>query len=121
MTPDERNQTIHEARGLCWHEKVDNIEMSNGEFYNADICSKCKSSTPFNPDYSKWEHYGPLLENWAIKETWYVDFILKTFFDDDGHGRIYTITAIVPLNYMLNPLKGSIAIAKFLKERKING
>lgn len=120
MTPDERNQIIHEAKGLCWHDFSDK-RVVNG--YPEQLCSKCGQSWDWNCgtdtlDYSKWEHYGPMLE-WAIEQEWFDTFL------NAGHGLYEEGDMSVGIQptrdmsvFYLNPLRGSTVIAEFLKERK---
>ena len=108
MTELEINKTIHKAMGKCWHEYVQ--QTSNGELW---ACCKagCTKITGYSgrltdyPSYtSSWADYGHMLE-WAMKQEWWNKFAF------DGNGR-YEFR----VNTLLNPLRGSTAITKFLKE-----
>ena len=98
MTNLEINQTIHEARGLEWHE-----DLGNG------ICKHCgglflKSD---NPSYtSDWRVYGEFLE-WLWNEKW-------EWFNEFAYDKAETFK----VNTLLNPLRGSTAFAKWWKEVK---
>lgn len=115
MTELEINKIIHEARGLCWHEWEP--QESHWNCCGFATCKKCGVNTDReerdyqeqyqNPSHtSSWADYGPMLE-WAMKEPWWYDFVEE----------IYD-TPKVMLFHMLNPLRGSTAIAEFLKGRK---
>lgn len=94
MTND---QIIHEARGLCWHKAT--FQMTN--------CIKCGENVDFqkslNPDYSKWEYYGPMLE-WAMNQEWWERYITILSFKSDWK----------MLDVILNPTRGRDAIAEFV-------
>jgi len=120
MTDQEKNQIIHEAMGLCWH-KWENPCKEGYEIISS--CLKCGKSSLLhkNPDYSKWEHYGPMLE-WAMEQEWWPRLVVEWMM-----GSVHTIAHEIEgrpwLNYhipqqYLNPLRGSTAIVEFLKERK---
>ena len=58
-----------------------------------------------NPSYaSRWEFYGPMLEV-CMKKEWWPDFI--------NFGLIYESKEVIPT--LLNPLKGSTALAEFVE------
>ena len=100
MTELEINQIIHEAMGKCWHE--DDTLTSHYR------CKHCGAESMFafirNPSYtSSWSDYGPMLEE-CMKKEWWPDFI--------NFGLIYESKEVIPT--LLNPLKGSIAIAEFV-------
>ena len=100
MTQEQVNQIITEAMGLCWHEWIGTYS------YRPRQCPKCKIFETYkgsdNPDFSLWEHYGPLLEKIQGAEWWE-----KVAFD--GNGR-YEFR----VNTLLNPTTGSLAIAEFV-------
>lgn len=109
MTELGINRIIHEARGLCWHE-WEQIYTCGGS-----RCKHCQKYYPVFPnaetaqiiqdtDYTKWEHYGPMLE-WAMKKEWGRKLL-------EG----YALNGCIEI--LLNPRRGSTAIAEFLKERK---
>lgn len=88
MTPQEVSKIIHEARGLCWHVRNRTTEEQSVAHV---IWRKTDTSAPYphlecvrcgiilhldqeiNPDYTQWQHYGPMLER-AIKQGWWQSF-----------------------------------------------
>lgn len=94
---DEINRTIHEARGLCWHEfeksGIDNMPRP------LDQCRNCKKFRDgnWNPDYHTPEG---LFSCW--REKWFWDFLLQT-------GR--------SLKDMIEAGTAAPALAAFLKAR----
>lgn len=108
MTPDERNRVLHEkVMGRCWHE----FAFKHKKEGHTAPCVKCNSFDFPNPDYSKWEFYGPMLE-WAMKQEWWRSVAYNIDIND------YEGTAEYEFNEdFLNPLRGSTAIAEFLEER----
>ena len=110
MTNQEINQIIHEARGLCWHDKR----------YGNHVCMKCHAvDWPIYHSYtSSWADYGPMLE-WFKSDTerfakfiaWLVDF------DRDEipvKEKMVYATVDITVRFMTNPLRGSTAIAEFI-------
>lgn len=114
MTQLEIRQIIHEARELCWHDwdtNRDNLGISL-----VPRCKKCKADSKWceNPSYtSSWADFGPMLD-WAMKEEWWPDFISEYGIKDTD----FHIARCFLNDKYLNPLRGSTAIAEFLKERK---
>lgn len=113
MTELEINQIIQEkAMGGCWHEIDDNgyVLASNPM---SGKCRHCRGlmtkGKPNNPSFtSSWADYGPMLEQ-TMKKEWWFDFLFLWH----GSRRGHTISI-----ELLNPLKGSTALAEFLEGRK---
>ena len=111
MTNLEINQLLHEkVMGKCWHEW---IYSDTGRL----VCNKC-GCTPCgwleNPSYtSSWEAYGRLLEVAMMKE-WWKEFAYDLNTDDFTYADYQFKEDIV-----LNTLRGSTALAEFVKERGI--
>lgn len=97
----EINKIIHKARGFRWVEGY--------VFY-------------LNPSYtSDWSAYGEALE-WAQKQDWWVEFICFMIKDtgvDSAHEALRVLTRIVEApnvsQDLLNPLRGSTALAEFIQ------
>lgn len=105
MTEQEINRVIHEkARGLCWHEE-DCRESERWTDEYEVFCKKCNKICPEdNPSYtSDWSAYGPMLE-WAKEEKWWIDFL----------GYFWMKNTENAVTSLLNPLKGSTALAEFI-------
>ena len=112
MTNFEINQTIHEVMGKCWHDADKRV----GDSFIIPLqwfCTKCGDEvghegvymSPLHPSYTtSWADYGPMLE-WAMKQEWGRKLL-------EG----YALNGCVEI--LLNPLRGSTAIAEFLKERR---
>lgn len=113
------DQIIHEAIGLCWHE-WEQVHCCGGS-----KCKRCGHYWPVPPDertksiiqdvdYTLWKQYGPMLE-WAMKQKWWDEFKIwhatQAFCSYRDKEFIH--------QSILNPLKGSTAIAEFWKERKL--
>lgn len=118
MTELEINQIIHEAMGKCWHDFDPHALLS---LKNRYWCSKCDSYDYPNPSYTtSWADYGPMLE-WTMEQEWWPRLVIEKM-----RGSVYKVIKklddepwlnyYVPQQY-LNPLRGSTAIAEFLKER----
>ena len=104
MTNLEINQLLHErVMGECWHE----IEPRDDGNLVRDYCIKCETFGVGSSlaDYTNWPDYGPMLEV-AMTKEWWNDFAYYS----NGDFKISTI---------LNPLRGSTAMAEFVKERVI--
>ena len=103
MTELEINQLLHErVMGECWHEYLHGICIKCGRWSNHGGMI----SANWNPSYtSSWADYGRLLEV-AMTKEWWNDFAYYS----NGDFKIST---------MLNPLKGSTAMAEFVKARGI--
>lgn len=111
MNQNEVNRIITEkVLGECYH-IFDNISSS-------DTCVKCKkvygsnySMCHIRSDFSTWSDYGPLLEK-IQGETWWEDFV-----------AVQWNNGLMPdgdfLGNLLNPTKGSHAIAEFVKDREV--
>lgn len=108
MTELEINKTLHEAQWKCWHEGVHTSKDEEG--YVWIVCSKCAIKDIIellNPSYtSNWSAYGHLLE-WAMKQEWWEAFVYVKL---PYHAAIMTLR-----NDLFDPLTGSTAIAKFIK------
>jgi hypothetical protein len=114
VTELQINQLIHEkVMGKCWH----NADKRVGDSIIIPLqwfCTKCGDEvghegvymSPLHPSYtSSWADYGPMLEE-CMKKEWWNDFAYYS----NGDFKIST---------MLNPLKGSTAMAEFVKARGI--
>lgn len=100
MTTLETNKLIHEkVMRLAWHTPADKIVYGS----------------PDMPNYFKWEYYGPMLEV-AMTKEWWGEFINRTALSVDSFNCSIWIGLINQV--LLNPLRGSTSIAKFLKEKK---
>lgn len=131
LTAPQVNQIIAKVMGKCWHLWESNHSFSRREeaqafetykkpnsnsnyvFLYDWVCYRCGAgidsmSRPINPSYtSDWSDYGQALE-WAMEQDWWLDF--EAFLIMHNHmGR----------RYLLNPLRGSIALAEFIKEKGI--
>ena len=103
MTNEEINKTIHEAMGLCIHT------------YGAYITGECKcTARPCKiPDYtSDWSAFGRAIE-WLVRQEWLAWFL------NTGNGVYYRRGGYAPDVVeikvdLLDPLKGSTAIANFI-------
>lgn len=112
MTPD---QIIHEARGLCWHKFINGMAYpAYPAQYECAFCGDYFSDP--NPDYSKWEFYGPMVEEMMEKEWWPL-FIVKLIYVPGSPVEANDYDQLIPID-MLNPTRGRDAIAEFLKECK---
>ena len=115
MTQEQVNRIITEkVLGECWHEYQQ--ATANGELW---VCSKCGRSTGYSgrltdfPDYSQWVHYGPLLEKIQSERYWEV----ISYYTHRGSG--YGEGDYEKFNEdLLNPTRGSLAIAEFVKDRE---
>ena len=127
MTELQINQLIHEkVMGKCWH----NADKRVGDSICLILhwfCTKCGDEVgyegvympPLHPSYtSSWADYGPMLEE-CMKKEWFDAFLNSgygVYEEGDNTVGLQTIRDIDI--YYLNPLRGSTAIAEFLKERK---
>ena len=101
MTNAEINKLLHErVMGERWVEEMTLCD-----------CPSCR-----NPSYtSSWEDYGRLLEVAMTKEWWPL-FIALQIYDNNYGPEAEDYDGYVPVE-MLNPLRGSTAMAEFVKER----
>ena len=124
MTNLEINQLLHErVMGECWHIRNRTTEeqsLAHVIWRKTDTtqpyphleCIKCGMildiTEPINPSYtSSWASYGRLLEVAMTKEWW----------DDVAYGK--ALWQGFKVDTILNPLRGSTAMAEFVKERVI--
>ena len=112
MNDLEINKLIHEkVMGKCWH--MADRDAFFGKGWN--LCIFCKELIQPNPSYTtSWADYGPMLA-WAQGELWWDDFItyMTSFFVQEP-----TVDDIMgSVSMLLNPLRGSIAIAEFVEAR----
>lgn len=109
------DQIIHEARGLCWHEPTEKY-LPPGRNPTCKYCNVQLGTHwgRWNPDYSKWENYGPMLEV-SMTKDWWEGFVIQYQACEDvwDDGDIAHL-----LRVLLNPARGRDAIATFLKEHK---
>lgn len=119
MTKKEINKTIHEARGLCWHE-FDPIARQEGKLdYDYLTCKHCrkhiKSTEQQNVDYHTPEGFFACW-NWAKGEEWWDDFM------DALEVRWLCDRKLRPLRYHIAQLVDELVfapiLAKFLEDRK---
>ena len=118
MTELEINQLLHEkVMGKCWHTYLSQRYTSQRDEFSAP-CIKCKrelywlDGEDVNPSYtSSWANYGPILEECMMKEWW--DVFCDSLLPKNQRPRIGDERVIPPL--MLNPLRGSTAIAEFVE------
>ena len=105
MTELQINQLLHErVMGECWHEYLHGICIKCGRWSNHGGMI----SANWNPSYtSSWADYGRLLEMAITKEWW----------DDVAYGK--ALWQGFKVDTILNPLRGSTAMAEFVKERGI--
>ena len=91
MTNTQINQIIHEAMGLCWHERTSQIK-------------------DMNPDYtSDWSAYGMTLE-WAQKQKWWAVFA----YEMRPVSPVHNILNAFLRDELLFPSEGSTALAAFI-------
>ena len=122
MTNLEINQLLHErVVGECWHDADKRV----GDSVHIPLqwfCTKCGDEVgyegvympPLHPSYtSSWEAYGRLLEVAMMKE-WWKEFAYDLNTDDFTYADYQFKEDIV-----LNTLRGSTALAEFVKERGI--
>lgn len=117
MTNTEINRALQEAMGGCWHEIDDNGYV----LASSPMSGKCRhcrglmtKGKPNNPFFTiSWADYGKALE-WAMKQEWWNEFAMDMAFTQTGAGPFEVLTRLA----ILNPLKGSIALAEFIKELK---
>ena len=115
MTQIEVNKIITEkVLGKCWHEwhhigmKAQPLNYLMGY---TNVCSKCnkQATKRVNPDFSKWADYGPLLEK-IQGEEWWEDIAYYTH-----RGTGYGEGDYERFNEdLLNPARGSLALAEFV-------
>lgn len=112
MTPEETNKFIHEKiMGKCWHDFEQDEEIPRWR-KGIPHCKRCQASMgpyAFNPDYTQWEHYGPMLE--VLKDGPMLEVLKGT--EQGCH-------AIMELTYdeLLNPTRGCQAIVEFFGKEK---
>ena len=101
MNQNEVNRIITEkVLGECWHI----LHMIQDGCY---ICTACGKEygryclRPINPDFSQWEHYGPLLEKIQGEGYW-----RELAYRESAQGCFR--------ESLLNPTTGSHAIAEFV-------
>ena len=98
MTPDELNRFVHEKiMGLSLPE-CDNCGTKYPEHCGCEaveIGSGCSL-----PDYTQWEHYGPLLEN-VWRKADFAHYVIRK----------------IELSDLLNPPRGLAAICEFFREK----
>ena len=118
MTKKEANQTIHEARGLCWHE-FDPMPRQEGKLdYDYQTCKHCRKhirdSEEHNIDYHTPEGFFACW-NWAKEEEWWEDFM------DTLELRWLSDKKLRPLRYHMAELVDHLVfasiLATFLKDR----
>jgi hypothetical protein len=123
MTRDEVNRTIHEARGLCWHDI--------GEWKLFDdfpiLCKKCGQqwcSFPLsnNNEWPNTDYHTPegffSCWNWAKEKEWFQQFLCWCHFKAKWESFWeYNETWAVPVD-LVNYRTFAPILAEFLKERK---
>lgn len=93
MTKVEANRIITEEMGIYWHPE--------------EICKTCKQITPKNPSPSdSWEDYGRVLA-WAQEQKWWKKFNLENC-------SVGLPSFPVINTYLLNPKRGTFAVAQFI-------
>ena len=109
MNQNEVNRIITEkVLGECWHETgIDMSRPIGRELYCKKGCEATYPTLSNHPDFSHWEYYGPLLEKIQGERYWD-----KVAFD--GNGR-YEFR----VNTLLNPTRGSHAIAEFVVDMEV--
>jgi hypothetical protein len=67
-----RDQFLVETEGGCWHVIPDEITMEYRQtrYYR---CEKCNKELAEDPDFSKWENMGRLLELTEMKGIYWID------------------------------------------------
>ena len=113
MTDDKINETIHEARGLCWHETRKGVWP-----YTCKTCNYHQHFDPVhtcNPDYvNSWAAFGAAWE-WAQGQEWWSNFIEETFWDAYSKGGLEYFRAVT---HIIDPRRFATALAEYLKEEK---
>jgi hypothetical protein len=120
MTQDQINRIITEERGVT----VDCARCNgSGDIEKGGVpycqlpkfykCPKCNGTGETYPNYSTWNDYGVMLEEFR-KKDWWGEFIIKHGGSLGDFNKEYYY---VP-DWLLNPKIGSLAIAEFLKGRK---
>jgi len=118
---DDTNRFIHEKiMGKCWHECKERYE---------DECLKCNHAfqdpityEPFdcrtlNPDYTQWEHYGPMLEE--LKQNTNFDTLMMKLLDDYRSDE-YTVSWYDFVHdILLTPTRGCQAIVEFFGGKNV--
>ena len=117
MTELQINQLIHQkVLGKCWHEwEYDDVSYSV-VWETRFKCRKCGEETwvdygsmPSNPSStSSWADYGPMLEE-CMKKEWWRELAYYMSTDDTTYAD-YEFKEDI-----LNPLRGSTAIAEFVE------
>lgn len=114
MSRDEVNRTIHEARGLRWHEWE--REQHNQYLY----CLKCPEARlvtdPSHPDYTSKEGFWDAW-NWAKEEDWWDEFKVKHTDPHSLYRAKFFVRNFIAEDY-ISPLTFAPALAAFLKERE---
>lgn len=113
MTQSEVNRIIMEkVLRECWHEVID-IGINGENWWKVVTENGYTFYTANNPnlDFSRWEHYGPLLEKIQGEGWWWV-FVFEIY--TCRHDALNTV-----LEVLLNPTKGSLTIAEFVKDREV--
>jgi hypothetical protein len=113
MTNEEVNRTIHEARGLCWHEWPRYIDTING----LRLCVKCKVSEigKFSPDYYTPEGFIKAWD-WAKEQEWWSEFVEEKwdiFICDEKIG----ISEAQFLKWFTNRDTFATVLAEFIQKR----
>lgn len=116
----EINRLLHEkVMGKCWHEWYKVIPPPSDDFecpYYACMCGEIYNDTTDNPSYtSSWTDYGPMLEV-AARQEWWGWFLNWQVLKEDKNKCLMWIGLINQT--LLNPLRGSTAIARFITEHK---
>ena len=108
MTNAEINKLLHErVVGQCWQEYLHGICIKCGRWSNHGGMI----SANWNPSYtSSWADYGRLLEAAMTKERWR-EFAYTYESEVDSSFGMFVLR-----EDLLNPLRGSTAMAEFIKE-----
>ena len=119
LTPDQTNQIIHEARGLCWHKWIRELVGDKllwvctcGELHYAEEHDPLPG---INPEYTSDGSAYLEAIGWAMKKEWWREFLKDISFHAITflqHRFDLDIFATI----LLTPNKGSTALAKFITE-----
>ena len=124
MTDDRRRMLTEEVLGECWHEWVHITPEGRDEYYDYNICKKCKEmwsglNYKNNRTFTTWQDMGDLKKKIVEMGEWDGFWMYAaTEFKEVQHkaGKVVWRKSEMS-NWLMNPIRFPELVVGWIKER----